>query len=134
MDHANVFFWPLAIELLKNTRVNKHAIKLIKNKQQLYRRIFALCSVKLMILKTNIKTHLKIRFIKLFKSLISALILFYKISDNSFSLCVDYLDFNNLIIKHQYCLSLIGRSFNRLDWPKQFIKLDLTNAYYQITI
>lgn len=62
-DYANMFSFDLVIELPKNTGINKHTIKLEKNKQPLYRIIYSLELVEFKILKTYIKTFLKTRFI-----------------------------------------------------------------------
>lgn len=60
--------------------------------------------------------------------------MFDKRPNGSFRLFVDYQDFNNITIKNQYSLPIIGESLNCLDRAKQFIYLDLTNAYYRIKI
>ena len=89
-DFANVFLASLATGLLRNTGINKHAIKLIKGKQPPYGPIYILSPVELKILKIYIKTHLKTGFIWSFKSPVSALILFNKKFDSSFYLYVNY--------------------------------------------
>ena len=81
-------------------------------------------------LKTYIKTHLKIGFIWSLKSYTYASILFDKKWDSSLHLCVDYWGLNNLTIKNQCLLSLIGESLDRLGQTKMFTQLDLTSAYY----
>lgn len=63
LDYANIFLFDLEIELPKNTSINEYAIKLVEDKQLLYRPIYSLRLVKLEILKTYIKTHLKTEFI-----------------------------------------------------------------------
>ena len=83
-DYADVFSFDLAMELLENIGINKHAIKLEECKQPSYRPIYSLGPVELESLKTYIKTHLKTGFIQPFKSLASAPILFNKKPDNSF--------------------------------------------------
>ena len=70
-------------------------------KQSLYGPIYSLGPVKLKTLKTYIETHPKIRFIQSFKSLIDAPILFDKKSNCNPRLCVNYQDFNNLMIKNR---------------------------------
>ncbi len=62
-DYANVFSTDLTIELLENTGMNEHAIKLIEGKQPPYGPIYALSPVELETLKTYIETHLKTSFI-----------------------------------------------------------------------
>lgn len=57
------------MKLLKNIDINKHAIKIIKDKQSLYRFIYSLGFGKLETLKIYIETYLKTRFIEIFKFL-----------------------------------------------------------------
>lgn len=80
--------------------MNNHAIELENGKQPLYKPIYSLGPVELEILKTYIKIYLKTGFIQPFKSPVSSSILFDKKPNDSFRLCVDYQDFNNLIIKN----------------------------------
>ncbi len=129
-DYADVFSLELAIELLKNTGINKHAIKLIDGKQPPYGPIYAFSPVELETLKAYIETHLKIGFIWPSKSPAGAPILFNKKPDGSLHLCVDYRDLNNLTIKNRYPLPLIGEALDCLDRAKRFTQLDLTSAYH----
>lgn len=108
-DYLNVFSFDLVIELSKNIGINKYAMKLIRSIQLFYKLIYALSLIELEILKTYIKTYLKIGFIKYFKSTASAPILFNKKINNSLHLCVDYQGLNNLTMKNQYFLSLIDK-------------------------
>ena len=62
-DYADVFSFNLAMELLKNTDINKHAIELQDGKQPFYKPIYSPGSVELKTLKTYIKTHLITGFI-----------------------------------------------------------------------
>ena len=100
------------MELLKNTGINKHAIKLHDAKQPPYRQIYILALVELETLKIYIKTYLKTGFISSSKSLVSAFILFDKKLDSSFWLYVNYQGLNNLIIKNWYPLPLIGEAID----------------------
>ena len=130
-DYNNVFSVEYVAELLENTRINEYAIELEEDKQQLFGPIYNLGPVELETLKTYIKTNLAIGFIRPFKPPAKALILFDRKWDKD---CVNYWGLNNLIIKNQYPLPLISESLN---WPgraKQFIQLDLTNAYYRMRI
>ena len=112
-DYVDIFFLNLAMELSKNTRINKHVIKLINEKQPSYEPIYALNPVELEILKAYIKIYLKIEFIWPFKFFVNAPIQFDKKPNNSVRLCVNYCSLNNLTIKNWYLLPLIGKS---LDW------------------
>ena len=133
-DFTNVFLVEKALVLPERIKLNEHAIDLENGKQPPYRPIYNLGPVELETLKTYIETHLKSGFIRSFKSLADALILFDKKADDSFCLCVDYWSLNNLMIKNWYPLSLIGESLDRLEQTKRFTQLDLTSAYHQMRI
>ena len=62
-DYTYIFSANLAMELLENTGINEHAIKLIKEKKLLYGPIYALNLVELETLKAYIETYLKTGFI-----------------------------------------------------------------------
>ena len=59
LDYADIFLFPLAIELPENTGMNEHAIKLVEGKQPLYCLIYSLRPVELETLKNYIETQLK---------------------------------------------------------------------------
>ena len=61
-----------ATELLNNTGINEHAIKLEKDKQPLFESIYSLGLMELETLKTYIKTNLANGFIRPSKSLFGA--------------------------------------------------------------
>lgn len=88
------------MELLENTSINKYKIELMEGKQSSYGAIYTLSLIELKTLKICIKTPLKNRFIKPFKSPTGASILFNKKLDDSFCLCIKYQGFNNLTIKN----------------------------------
>ena len=111
-DFADIFSAKLAVELPKYTRINNHAIKLLNDWQPLYSPIYSLKLVELETLKAYIKNNLAKSFIRPSKSLAEASIFFDKKPDGSLRLCVDYQGFNNLTIKNQYSLFLVGKSLN----------------------
>ena len=117
-NYNNVFSTEYAAELSENTKMNEHIIKLEKGKQPLFGPIYSLKLVELKTLKIYIKTNLANSFIQPFKSPVRALILFDRKPDGSFRLCIDYLGLNNLTIKNQYPLPLIGESLDRLGQAK----------------
>ena len=99
-NYSDIFSAEYIAKLSKNTGMNEHTIKLEKSKQPLFGPIYSLESVKLETLKIYIKTNLANGFIRPFKSLARAPILFDKKPDESLRFYVDYWDFNNLIIKN----------------------------------
>ena len=111
-DYSDVFLAEYVVKLPENTGMNEHAIELEEGKQPLFGPIYSLELVKIEILKTYIKTNLANGFIRLSKFPTEALILFNRKPNRSLHLCVDYRGFNNLTIKTQYPLLLIGELLN----------------------
>ena len=113
-DYSDVFSVENVAKLLENTRMNEHVIKLEEDKQPLFGPIYSLRPVELETLKIYIKTNLANGFIRLSKSPAGAPIFFDRKPDRSLRLCVDYRGLNNITIKNQYPLPLIGESLDRL--------------------
>ena len=133
-DYSNVFSAENVAELPENTRINKHAIELEEGKQPPFGPIYSLGLVELETLKTYIKTNLANGFIRPSKSPAGAPILFDRKPDGSLRFCMYYRGLNNITIKNQYLLPLIGELLDRLGRAKRFTQLDLTNAYYRMRI
>ena len=90
LDFANVFLEKSANVLLKQTKINKHTIKLEKAKKTLYGPIYSLRRVEFKTFKTYIKTNLANSFIQGSKlSATAPILIVYKLN-NSFCLFVDY--------------------------------------------
>ena len=117
-DYSNIFSGEYVAELLENTGMNEYVIKLEEGKQPSFGPIYSLELVELETLKTYIKINLANGFIRPSKFSAGAPILFDRKPDGSLRLCVDYWDLNNLTIKNQYLLPLIGESLGRLDRAK----------------
>ena len=133
-NFSNVFSSDSAAELPEQTGINNHSINLLDDKQSSYGLIFSLGLIELEMLKTYIKTNLASSFIRPFKSLAGATILFVWKKNTSLHLYIDYQGFNNLIIKNRYLLLLIGKSLDCLGCAKHFTQLNLTNAYHRMRI
>ncbi len=116
IDFVDIFFPTLVAELPEHTGINNHSIEFVDDRQPPYGPIYNLGSVELEILKVYIKNNLASGFIRPSKSPVGALILFNKKSDGSLRLCVDYWGLNNLTIKNQYPLFLVGESLDQLGW------------------
>ena len=102
--------------------MSDYAIELEKGKLPLFGSIYSLGPVELEVLKTYIKTNLANDFIRLFKSLTRAPILFNRKLDESLCLYVNYQIVNNIIIKSRYPLSLIDKLLDWLSQAKRFIQ------------
>ena len=133
-NFSDVFSLDFVVKLLDHIRMNDYLINLLKDKQPPYSPIYSLELVELKILKIYIKDKLASNFIRPFKSSTGAPILFEKKKDGSLRLYINYREFNNLLIKNCYLLPLISKLFNCLSCTKHFIRLNLTNAYYQMRI
>ena len=105
---------------MEHTGINDHSIDLLDNKQPPYSPIYSLESVELETLKIYIEANLASSFIRPFKSPTSASILFVQKKNGSFRLYVDYQGLNNLTIKNQYLLPLIGKLLDYLSCAKRF--------------
>ena len=58
--------------------------------------------------------------------------LFVKKINDLLRLCVDYKEFNKIIIKNNYSLSLLLKILKRFAYAKHFIKINIRNVYYKI--
>ena len=101
--------------------MNKNTIELKKDKQPPFGSIYSLEPVKLETLKTYIKINLVNGFIWPSKSLAKVSILFDRKPDENLHFCVDYWVFNNITIKNQYLLPLIGKLLDWLCQARRFI-------------
>ena len=133
-NFADIFSPDLAAKLPKYTGINDHAIELVDNQQPPYKPIHSLGPIELETLKAYIKINLANGFIRPSMSPANAPILFDQKSDSLFQLCVDYQGLNNLTIKNQYLLPLIGELLDRLGRARRFTQLDLTSAYHRMRI
>ena len=129
-DYSNIFSIENTAEFSENIRMNENAIKLEEGKQPLFGSIYSLGLVELETLKTYIKTNLTDGFIWPSKSPTRAFIFFDTKLDGSLDFYVEYQSLNNITIKNQYPLFLIGKLLDWLSQAKRFTQLDFINAYY----
>lgn len=120
-DYTNIFLLKLTAKLPEYTGINNHAIDLEKDKHPSYGLIYSLKLVELETFKAYIKTDLANNIIRSSQSPAGALIFFDHKSNASLRFFVDYCSLNNLTIKNQYPLLLIGKLLNSLSWAKLFI-------------
>ena len=72
--------------------------------------------------------------IQYFISLTKAFMLFTFKKDEMLQSCIDYQEFNAIILKNKCFLSLINEALNHLTDVKWFIKLDIKNAFNKLCI
>jgi hypothetical protein len=61
-------------------------------------------------------------------------VLFVKMKDGGFRMCVDYRLLNSQTIKNKYPLPRIAELFDRLQGARYFSKIDLRSGYHQIRV
>ena len=133
-DFSNVFSLNSMLQLPEQTGINDHPIDLLDNKQPPYSPIYSLGPVELEMLKSYIEANLASGFIRSSKPPAGTVILFVRRKDDSFRLCVDYWELNNLTNKNRYLLLLIDELLDRVGCAKHITKLDLINPYHQMRI
>ncbi len=125
---------------LKNTFIlfdykkKNYNIDLLLSKEFLYELLYFLFEEKLSILQEYLLKNLTLNRICKFINLIYTSMLFVLKSNNNLRLCIDYRNFNIIIIKNKFSLSLIKKTLNCLIDVVYFTKLNLKNAYYRICI
>ncbi len=94
----------------------------------------SMSNTELMTLRQYLNDVLTKEWIKHFISSIDAFILFILKKNDSLCLCMNYQDLNKIIVKNCHLLSLISETLDRFNQVKQFIKLNLKNAYHHLRI
>ncbi|GJR75000.1 putative nucleotidyltransferase, ribonuclease H [Tanacetum coccineum] len=61
-------------------------------------------------------------------------ILFVKIKDGSFRMCIDYRELNKLTVKNRYPLPRIDDLFDQLQGSSVYSKIDLRSGYHQLRV
>jgi hypothetical protein len=84
------------------------------------------------VLREYINKNLKKGYIRPSTLLTRYPVLFVPKSNGKLRMCVDYRQFNAIIIKNRYILSLIYEMQNRIKRFKIFTKIDIREGYYKI--
>ncbi|GKF40608.1 putative reverse transcriptase domain-containing protein, partial [Tanacetum coccineum] len=61
-------------------------------------------------------------------------VLFVKNKDESFKMCIDYRERNNLTVKNHYPLPRIDDLFDQLQGSSVYSKIDLRSGYHQLRV
>jgi hypothetical protein len=86
------------------------------------------------VLQEYINENLKKKYIRFSTLLTRYPVLFVPKLNGKLRMCVDYRQFNAIIIKNRYTLSLIHKIQDRIKKSKIFSKIDIREEYYKIRI
>jgi len=98
------------------------------------KKIYALSQDELKELWGYIKQNEERRWIRETYSEEGSPIMFVKKKDGKLRLCVNYRALNHVTKKDRYPLPLIGEALDRLQTAKYYTKLDIQDAYHNVTI
>ncbi len=130
-EYEDVFLTESVDKLLLHED-HDHAIEITA--ESLYESLYNLLNTELATLRQYLNDVLVKEWIKHFISLTDVFILFILKKNDSLHLCMNYWDLNKITVKNRHSLSLISETLNRFNWVKQFIKLNLKNAYHCLRI
>ena len=85
-------------------------------------------------LKTQLQELMDRGFIRPSISPWGAPVLFVKKKDDTWRLCIDYIQLNKVTIRKKYPLPRINDLFDQLQGAKVFSKIDLRSGYHQLRI
>ena len=115
-------------------RVQDHHIPLEEGKTPLYEPLRPLHDEKMKALKEYLDINKKQGWIRASTSPAGAPIHFVKKKDGGLRLCVDYWQLNEITVKDQTPLPLIGESLDQLSNATIYTKLNIRDAYYNLQI
>ncbi len=130
-EYEDVFLTESVDKLLLHED-HDHAIEITA--ESLYESLYNLLNTELATLRQYLNDVLVKEWIKHFISLTDVFILLILKKNDSLHLCMNYWDLNKITVKNRHSLSLISETLNRFNWVKQFIKLNLKNAYHCLRI
>jgi len=84
------------------------------------------------VLREYINENLKKRYIRFSILLTRYPVLFVPKLNGKLRICIDYRQFNTIIVKNRYILFLIYEMQDRIKGFKIFTKIDIREGYYKI--
>jgi len=112
----------------------KHFIDLMKNKMSCIESIYKMTWDELAVIQDYLDSALEKKWIHSSSSSAEASVLFVKKLNESFRLCMNYHDLNEITVKNNYSLFLLSDMLNRFVHTRHFIKIDICNIYHRIWI
>ncbi|GBG83561.1 hypothetical protein CBR_g37278 [Chara braunii] len=112
----------------------EHSIQLVPDYRAHHQAPYRLSIPKATKLKRQLEELLRLGFIKPSNSPWGAPILFARKADETFRLCIDYLDLNRYTVKNNYPMPQTDEMFDSLAGNRFFTKIDLRSGYHQIHV
>ena len=112
----------------------KHFIDLMKSKMSCIEFIYKMTWNELAVIWNYLNNMLKKKWIYSSSNSAETFVLFVKKLNESFCLCMNYYDLNEITVKNNYSLSLLSETLNHFAYAKHFIKIDICNIYHCIWI
>ncbi len=112
----------------------KHLIDLMKNKMFCIEFIYKITWNEFVVIWNYLNSALKKKWIHSLSNSAEASVLFVKKSNESFHLCMNYYDFNEITVKNNYILFLLSETLNCFAHARHFIKINIYNVYHCIWI
>nr|GFA12820.1 transposon Ty3-G Gag-Pol polyprotein [Tanacetum cinerariifolium] len=109
-------------------------IDLVPGATPVARAPYRLAPAKMQELSTQLQELSDRGFIRPSSSPWGAPIMFVKMKDGSFRMCIDYHELNKLTVKNRYPLLRIDDLFDQLQWSRVYSKIDLRSGYHQLRI
>ena len=109
-----------------------HKIELINKETFSQSRLYQMFNYKLQKIKKYLINHLNKEFIFFSFALYISLILFIEKKDESLRFCVNYRKLNALIKRNRYSLSLIDKTFARIQESKYLTQLNIIVAFNKL--
>ncbi len=106
----------------------------MKSKMFYVESIYKMTQDELTVIWNYLDSTLKKKWIHSSSSFAKASMLFVKKLNESFHLCVNYHDFNEIIVKNNYSLFLLSETLNCFAHARHFIKINICNVYHCIWI
>ncbi len=112
----------------------KHFIDLMKSKMSCIESIYKMTRDELAAIQNYLDDTLEKKWIRSSSSSAEASVLFVKKLNESFRLCVNYRDLNEITVKNNYSLFLLSETLDCFAHKRHFIKIDICNVYHCIWI
>ncbi|GJX90609.1 putative reverse transcriptase domain-containing protein [Tanacetum coccineum] len=131
-DFPEIF--PEDLSGLPPTRQVEFQIDLVPGAALVARAPYRLAPSEMKELSEQLKELSDKGFIRPSSSPWGAPVLFVKKKDDSFRMCIDYRELNNLTVKNRYPLPRIDDLFDQLQGSSVYSKIDLRSGYHQLRV